>query len=186
MVNEFIVRYLEEGKLAGKSISSMRAELSNKGYSDKDITEAVFSIGRDDFEDKRFSNYFLEGIRVNAPVFLRVSMSLMYLWFGISQILNPELYFGFIPEYASLFPLSAVETVYLNGIFEICLSMILLLGFFVRPVAFALSIHLYMIGLSVTNAGIMIRNLALATALLVVFLNGSDKLCLFRLLRKKR
>ncbi len=185
MVNEHIVRYLEEGKLAGKSISSMKSELSAKGYPEKDITESVFSMGGDDYEDKRFSNVALEAIRVNAPVFLRVSMGLMYLWFGMSQLLNPELYLGFIPKYASIFPLSAIETVYLNGIFEICLSMILLLGFLVRSVAFSLSVHLYIIGLSVVNGGIMVRDLALATALFVVFLNGSDKLCLSRLLRTK-
>ncbi len=186
MVNESIVKYLEQGKLRGLSVSVLKYNLVDKGYEEGDIDEAIYFIGEEKEESKRFNNKILELFRVNAPLLLRVSMGLMYLWFGVKQILNPEPFLNFIPNYASFLPFSPLETVYLNGVFEILFAGVLLLGFFVRFTAFILAIHLYIIGLSVGDKGIMVRDLALATALFVVFLNGNDKWCLSKVFRERR
>ena len=185
MVSDSIVKYLEAGKLNGSSISVLKYNLIEKGYDENDIDEAIYFIGNYRSENKKFHNKFLEAFRVNSAVFLRVSLGLMYLWFGIMQILNPELFFGSIPSYIGNLNFSNLEIIYFNGVFEIFLSGILLLGFFVRFSAFILAVNLYIMGLSAGDNGIMVRDLALATALLIVFLNGSDKWCLSSYLKNR-
>lgn len=185
MVNETISRFLEQGKENGASISSLKESLVEKGYEENEINEAIYSLGHEHVKGDPFKNKYLESIRVHGPIFLRISMGLMYIWFGINQILYPDLFLKYIPNYTnSLF--SPLMGVYINGIFEIILSTVLLFGFFVRSSALILSVHLFIIGFSLVDGGTMVRDIALASALFVVFLNGKDKWCLSQILKRKR
>lgn len=185
MADERIIGYFKEGRKKGFSDFSLRSKLVQDGVSEKEIDNAVSFIGKEEnIEGWHFRIKLLEGLKEHSPIFLRISMGLMYLWFGIQQFINPELFFGFIPKYANAFPLSTLMTVYLNGAFEILFASILLLGIFVRSSALILSLHLYVISFSLDYGGIMVRDIALATALFVIFLHGSDKWCLDNLLEK--
>src|SRR3989338_7692565 len=112
-----------------------------------------------------------------APVLLLVSMSLLFLWFGINQIFNPTMFFGYLPEFI-LFSDFAGTVVLLNGIFELILGVALLLGFLTRPVAFVLSLHLLSIAITLGYNDIAVRDLALALATLSIVLQGPDQWCL--------
>lgn len=187
MADKKIMFYFEEGLKRGYDINVLKKKLVESNFPIMEIENAISYINKKErARDGEFRNNFLEGLRVHTPVFLRISMGLMYLWFGINQLISPELFFGFIPYYARSFPFSPLATVYLNGTFEVLFSSILLLGIFVRFSALALSVHLYFIGFSLGYNGIMIRDIALATAIFVVFLNGDDKFCLSRILERRR
>ena len=185
MANGTILNFLEEGKKRGIGISILKEDLIKKDYKENEINEAICLMGYGDINGNPFTNKYLEYIRIHGPIFLRISMGLMYLWFGINQIIYPDLFLKYIPNYTNVLFLP-LTVVYLNGIFEILLSTTLLFGFFVRSSALILSIHLYVIGFSLVDGGTMVRDIALASALLVVFLNGSDKWCLSQILKRRR
>lgn len=185
MANATILNFLEKGKEKGISISILKDNLIEKDYKENEINEAICLMGYGDINGNPFTNKYLEYVRVHGPIFLRISMGLMYIWFGINQILYPDLFLKYIPNYTN-FLFSPLMGVYLNGIFEIILSTVLLFGFFVRSSALILSVHLFIIGFSLVDGGTMVRDIALATALFVVFLNGKDKWCLSQILKRKR
>ena len=53
---------------------------------------------------------------------LRIGISLVFLWFGFSQIKNPSGWIGMIPSYAKFIPENLL--IYSNGIIEIILSVL--------------------------------------------------------------
>jgi hypothetical protein len=61
-------------------------------------------------------------LRQYAAPLLRISMALVFLWFGASQVLSPMRWVSYIPEFLILFGLSDVVLVYINGVFEIIIN----------------------------------------------------------------
>jgi uncharacterized membrane protein YphA (DoxX/SURF4 family) len=60
-----------------------------------------------------------------APVITRFGMSLVFLWFGFTQVMGPESWTSLIPEFiTNITHLSALTFVYLNGGMEIVLGNI--------------------------------------------------------------
>jgi len=57
------------------------------------------------------------------------------------------------------------------------LGVLMLAGLFTRVAAGILTIHLYLIALSLGMNPLGVRDFGLATATLVVFLNGADRYC---------
>ncbi len=120
----------------------------------------------------------------HAPTILRVAMALLFLWFGISQISDPTSWIGFVPQsIATLTHLSVNTLVMINGTAEIILGTMLLLGLCTRVVAFLLFLHLLDITFTVSLDAIGIRDLGLAIAVFIVFLNGWDYYTLDRYIR---
>ncbi len=123
----------------------------------------------------------LEKLPLYAPLLLRFSLSAVFLWFGISQLTDPQTWAGIVPSWATnLSGLDASLIVKMNGIFEVLASILLIIGILVRYVAGLLAIHLFVIasgfGLSPTG----VRDFGLAFATLSVALSGEDKWCLAR------
>ncbi len=119
-----------------------------------------------------------------AKPFLRIVLSLVFLYFGTSQIISPSNWASFVPGFLTV-GFSANNWVIFNGILEITLGLFLILGLYTRFSAVILSIHLFFIALSVGFNPIGIRDLGLAFSTFVVFLNGIDKYCLDRKFIKK-
>lgn len=119
-----------------------------------------------------------------APVLLRVSMSLVFLWFGISQITDTDNYLGYLPDfifssgYAKQFVIS-------NGIFEIVTGTMLLFGIFTRIAALLLSLHLFAIAFEMRYGDTAIRDFGLALATLSIVMRGGDIWCLENKIKKK-
>ena len=115
-----------------------------------------------------------------APVVVRISISLVIIWFGSQQLLHSAVWTGLIPAYVTnLSHLSALTVVHINGWFEITAGLLLLLGFYTRIIGFLLFLHILDIAFTVgVNTSIGVRDLGLTCAALSVFLHGPDGWCL--------
>lgn len=97
---------------------------------------------------------------------LRFGLVAVYVYFGISQLMDAASWTGLIPEWATdVSKMSALTVVYANGVFELVFAALLALGRWVRPVSFILALHLgvitYIVGYNST--GVRDFGLTLAT-----------------------
>ncbi|MBI2572342.1 DoxX family membrane protein [Candidatus Woesearchaeota archaeon] len=115
----------------------------------------------------------LKTIQPYAPAVLRISISLVFLWFGLNQLILPDNFMGYLPDF--LLQLDYAKTlIYFNGAAEVILGTMLLIGFLVRPVALLLALHLLTIAIGLGYNDIMIRDLGLTLATVSIFLGGAD------------
>lgn len=121
-----------------------------------------------------------------APIVLRISLGLVFLWFGFTNIFNYESLVGYLPEFVYSLGISLQSIMLLNGIFEIVFGTLLIIGLFTRVVAFILFLHVLLIMFSLGYNDVAIRDFGLAFATLAVFLNGTDKWCLDIKLKKNK
>lgn len=111
-----------------------------------------------------------------APVVLRFAMVALFLWFGLSQLINPSAWVSWLPEWAlSISWLSPTAIVLLNGALETVGGILLAVGFCTRWVALILSLHLFFIAYEIGYNDIGVRDFALAVATLAASLFGADK-----------
>ncbi|NOZ80497.1 MAG: DoxX family membrane protein [DPANN group archaeon] len=130
-----------------------------------------------------------------APAILRIGLALVFLWFGISQLVNPASFIGYVPQWIAPHghsivhehpfqfihdvPIPSVHILLMaNGVLETLFGLLLLLGFWTRISAAILALHLFGIAISLGYNDIMIRDLGLVLALVSVFLAGPDPWCL--------
>lgn len=114
-----------------------------------------------------------------APAVLRIGISLVFLWFGTSQLQNPGTWTNIVPSWAvGLSGLDAKTIVLANGGFEILAGGMLILGFLTRYVAALLFLHLAVITLSIGINPVGVRDFGLSLATLSIALHGKDLLCL--------
>lgn len=123
----------------------------------------------------KFANY--------APAVVRVGISLVFLWFGSSQLGNPEAWTGLLPDWTNILPFEPATLIQMNGIFEVVFGSLLLLGIYVRPVALLLALHMFNIVFTVGYNSIGVRDFGLAMATTAVFLYGADRFSLSSFLR---
>jgi len=109
-----------------------------------------------------------------SRILVRIGISLVFLWFGLNQIFDSENFIGYLPDF--LLNLSyAHYLVMLNGIFEVTMGGLLITGFFLRPAALVLSLHLIFIILSLGYNDIAVRDFGLMVTTFAIFLGGKDK-----------
>jgi uncharacterized membrane protein YphA (DoxX/SURF4 family) len=114
-----------------------------------------------------------------APIVLRIGIALVFLWFGVQQIINPSIWVGYIPEsLVGIFSLSALKLVYLNGLFEIVFASALLLGYFTKFAALLLALHMLDITYVVGFDAVGVRDFGLAIATVAIFMFGVDRFSL--------
>lgn len=117
-----------------------------------------------------------------SGILLRTGIAIVFLWFGFSQLKNPGSWTRMIPSYLGS---SSTTLIYLNGVFEIVLAALLLLGLYTRVTSFLLGLHLLHIATIVGYGPTGARDFALAIATFAIFLRGADELSLDKLWRKK-
>lgn len=118
---------------------------------------------------------------------LRTGIALVLLWFGFSQLKSPGSWTRMMPAYIQgLTSLSPTTLVYMNGVLEIVLATLLLLGLFTRVASFLITLHLIQITTIVGYGAVGARDLALAFAAASIFLRGPDAFCLDHVLRKEK
>lgn len=113
-----------------------------------------------------------------STAILRLSMGLVFLYFGFQQIISPDSWAGYVPSFVSNIIVTTNNVVVMNGILEITLGIFLVLGLYTRFASLILSFHLFLITLSIGFEPTGIRDFGLSLATFVVFLNGADKFCL--------
>ena len=120
-----------------------------------------------------------------GPIVLRISLALVFLWFGLTGVFNTEAFIGYVPEFAYNLPISIESVVILNGIFEIVLGVLLITGLFTRLVAFVLSLHVFSIMFSLGYNDVAVIDFGIALATLAIAFNGADNWSLDRKYRNK-
>ena len=66
------------------------------------------------------------GIQRFAPVFIRLAMGAVFLWFAMAQLQNPSGWVSYLPEFLQkLTFISPVTIILLNGVFDTTLNIIL-------------------------------------------------------------
>lgn len=131
---------------------------------------------------------------------VRIAVSLVFLWFGISQITDPQSFLGYIPtwlyqqepqmmmhgfmQFIQRVPNFVYTLILLNGVFETVFGALLLIGYFTRIVAFLLALHLFGISFSLGYNDIAIRDLGLALATASLIFSGAGELSLDSKFRK--
>ncbi len=123
-------------------------------------------------------NYYLQKFHEYAPAILRISVSLVFLWFGFTQLFHPSSWVSYLPQWTGKFIISQTTIVILNALFEIFFGILLLIGFYTRLSALLLGVHLLGITLSIGLNATGIRDFGLTFATLAIFLYGPDKLTL--------
>lgn len=130
-------------------------------------------------------NELVERNKKFAPIIVRIGLSLVFLWFGAQQMMEPNAWTGLIPNWiTSVFGISALAFIYFNALFEIIFGLCLLVGFFTRIVALLLALHLLSIMFTVGYNDVGVRDFGLAMATLSIFLFGADDWSFDKVLRK--
>jgi uncharacterized membrane protein YphA (DoxX/SURF4 family) len=110
-----------------------------------------------------------------APIILRLGLSGVFIWFGLSQIFDPNAWTSYIPDIAiHVTGISAFTLVLFNGIFEVSMAILLVFGIWVRPVAALLFLHMCGIVVTVGLDSIGVRDIAIAAGLLSITFYGKD------------
>lgn len=109
-----------------------------------------------------------------APVILRIGIAAVFLYFGISQLVTPEAFIGWLPKEVSMLPISPRTFVILNGGFEILAGSLLALGMFRRIAALLLGLHLLGITFTIGFTEIGMRDLGLSIATLTIVMIRND------------
>lgn len=97
-------------------------------------------------------------------IFFRTSLALVVLYFAIVQLMGPENWTLYIPDMVLNF-IDPVLLVLGNGIVELLLGLLLLVGIFTRWVAWLLAIHIFFIALTIGFNPTGVRDFGLAAAL---------------------
>ena len=120
-----------------------------------------------------------------SNILLRIGLSIVFLWFGISQVLNPSDWVIYMPSWLSFDQVSSSSVIFFNGVLKIIFGGFLLIGFFTRTSAAILVLNLLVVLFSIGYNEIAVRDFGLFIATICILLNGPDKYCIHNKFRKK-
>jgi len=116
-------------------------------------------------------------MKENARILTRITISVVVLWFGINQLINPEAFLSYLPN--NLLALDyATQLIIINGIIDITLGTLLIIGLKTRIIAYITSIHTFIISLSLEYNDIAMRDMGLALITCAIGMGGKDKWCI--------
>jgi uncharacterized membrane protein YphA (DoxX/SURF4 family) len=108
--------------------------------------------------------------------FVRIGIALVLFWFGIQQLLTPENWTLFLPEWGTaLLPIDPRVLVLINGGVEVIFGFFILLGIYLRISAVVIGLHLALIALSLGNTPSAIRDWGLAFAAFALFFSQAEE-----------
>jgi uncharacterized membrane protein YphA (DoxX/SURF4 family) len=118
-------------------------------------------------------------IEIKKPLFIiRLGLAIVFLWFGISKILQPESWIAWLPTWIEQLPISTTTHLILQGIAEAILGVLLLLGLFTRLAAAIAAILLVAVIITIGYNDIAIRDLAILSIAIALFFNKHNPLSL--------
>ena len=120
-----------------------------------------------------------------AALVLRIGMALVFLWFGVTQIRNPSMFSFYVPDWVASLAGSAELASFGNGIAEVILAVLLIVGLGTRIVAALLALHLAAITVVIGFNATGVRDFGLTVATTALVLHGKDKWCLDTYLEKR-
>lgn len=105
----------------------------------------------------------------HSSTILRLGLIALFTWFGLTQLLAPAMWTGFVPGWlADLTGLSVTKLVLVNGALELLAAFLLTLGVWLPLVALLLCVHLFGIVFQVGLTPVGVRDLMIALAALAL------------------
>lgn len=96
---------------------------------------------------------------------LRLGLAIVFLWFGLSQLVDGINWVSWVPEWAvNLLHLPPAMIVLVNGLLEVIGGALLALNIWTRWVALALALHLLVITIEIGASAIGVRDFGLTAA----------------------
>jgi uncharacterized membrane protein YphA (DoxX/SURF4 family) len=95
---------------------------------------------------------------------LRAGLVIVYLYFGVSQLMDPVQWSGAVPTWSFLSFISPVTIVYMNAVFELVFAVLLAIGLWSKWVSIILGIHLGVITLAMGFTPVGVRDFGLTLA----------------------
>ena len=123
----------------------------------------------------------------DLPIFfIRLGLGFVFFWFGIDKFIDPGLWIGWIPDsILSFVPIFPGTFIFLLGIVETILGILLIFGVLVRIVAFVSALHLLAIIFSLGFNDIVVRDIGLLTMALALAIEKKHSFCLDSFMRKR-
>ncbi len=113
-------------------------------------------------------------------VILRIGLAAVILWFGASQLMQPDMWTSWVPGWTAVLGITPETIVFLNGLFEVATGAMLALGIFTRLVAAALTVHMAMIVFEIGLSAIGVRDFGLMIGFLALTLESEHRFTLAR------
>ena len=119
-----------------------------------------------------------ERMEYYAPSLLRMGLALVYLWFGISQIMSPLLFTQYIPDFLTALLDNSELIVLSSGIIVSLLGLLLLLGLMTKIVAWILVFHMIIVlnGIGYNSMGVKSFGILIGTITIAMTRNDSLRL----------
>ncbi len=100
-----------------------------------------------------------EGFSYFSIFLIRVSIGLIFFWFGLDKLIHPLLWLGWIPKtILNIIPFSGNNFIYILGVVELVLGVLLIIGFLVRIVALFTALHLIGVIVSIGFNDVTVRD----------------------------
>ena len=119
-----------------------------------------------------------EKLEYYSSSILRIGLAIVYLWFGISQIMSPLLFTQYIPDFISALIENSELIVFITGILVSLLGLLLLLGLVTRIIAWILVIHTIIVltGIGYNSMGVQSFGILIGTITIAMTRNDSLRL----------
>jgi uncharacterized membrane protein YphA (DoxX/SURF4 family) len=116
---------------------------------------------------------FIDRYEKNSLSILRISLGIVFIYFGWTSIVTPQMWAGFVPAWTHMF-LPALTLVQLHGISEVAFGLLLIMGIQTRVVAFFLFFDLLHILTLLDFGPVWMRDLGLTGAMLSLIFSKRD------------
>ena len=111
-----------------------------------------------------------------APILLRTGIAVVFLIFGIDKFFHVNSWLAYLPTWAGAFiPVDLTLFMYIQGVIETLLGLLLFIGFWSRTVSFLCALHLAGIMVAVGYNEITVRDFGLLMATLALSLREQGK-----------
>ena len=138
----------------------------------KENFEKPSKFSKKDFETAPQNFNYSKSSQEYAPIFVRYGIGIVFFLFGIDQIFNSANWFAWTPSFV---PFGAETFWLVNGIFNLSIGVLLLVGFLTRIAALLATLHLVGVIFTLGYNDISIRDFGLLLGALAILLNGADK-----------
>lgn len=105
-----------------------------------------------------------------GKLLLRVGLGGVFVWFGVDKFFHPDLWINYIPLW---FPFASVSFIYVLGVVESLLGLLVLAGFGLASLACALMLVPIMFSLGFNE--LFVRDFGLFCLALGIYFIGSGK-----------
>jgi uncharacterized membrane protein YphA (DoxX/SURF4 family) len=110
------------------------------------------------------------------PVILRFAVGGLFLWFGIDKWIRPEAWYGYVPAWLlGRLPFELDTFMYMNGIFEFAVGLLLVSGKLVREASAAAGLFLVAIFFTMGMNEVTVRDNAVLGACLALFVDANSR-----------